>query len=144
MSFMCATSMPKFRQCNSLLWVWSRMCLLKFWRSPHPFLFAKNRVLSTLQLWLWKHLLLCSLDYSRWAQPCMAQALFMCTIGFCTCVLPGTWGLERKASAEAPKFLCPSLRSCGAPALSLTQNVCSHTVAHHSAIYNPPITSVWL
>lgn len=63
--------------------------------------------------------------------------LFVCVIAasghgsarhrLCLCVLlvlhmcsPGTWGL-RKGFHWSCEFLCPSLRSCGTPALSLTQ-----------------------
>lgn len=44
---------------------------------------------------------------------CVLLVLHMCS--------PGTWGL-REGFHWSCKFLCPSLRSCGAPALSLTQN----------------------
>lgn len=43
---------------------------------------------------------------------CVLLVLHMCS--------PETWGL-RESFHWSCKFLCPSLRSCGAPALSLTQ-----------------------
>lgn len=108
-------------------------------KEPTPFLFAKNRLVSTLlQLWPCKHLLLCLFDYRKTDTALHGTSFVYMYYWFLHMCTPGTWGLEWKWSVEAPKFLCPSLRSCGAPALSLTQNVCSHTVAHHSAIYNPP------
>lgn len=43
---------------------------------------------------------------------CVLLALHMCS--------PGTWGLTGGFHWSC-KFLCPSLKSCGAPALSLTE-----------------------
>lgn len=111
--------MPKICQCDFLLWVWARVRPFKLKRNLRPFLFV--RMLSRLQLWLWKHFFCLFVCFITVSGHCSARhQLCLCVLLVLHMSSPGTWGL-REGFHGSCNFFCPSLRSCGAPALSLTQ-----------------------
>ncbi len=110
--------MPKICQCDFRLWFWSRMCPLKLKRNPRPFSFSLQAPSTCCSghgnVFLFVCLITVNGHGSAWHQLCLCVllVLHMCS--------PGMWGLSEGFHWSC-KFLCPSLRSCGAPALSLTQ-----------------------
>lgn len=130
--------MPNMCQSDFLFWISSRMHPLKFKRNTRIPSFSLQKLEACPRsisdqgnVFFFICLVTVSGHSSARYQLCLCVpfAMHMCS--------PGTRGLTESFHWSC-KFLWPSLRSCGTPVLSLTQkNVCLHTVAHHSAMYNP-------
>lgn len=106
LSLIWSTSVTRICQCDFVPWGWSTVCtFLKVEKKPTPFVRLFTKIESRPRCSsAYRHVFLsvCLITVSGHGSA-RHQLLFMCAVGFFTCVLPGreVWG---KASIEAASF----------------------------------------